>query len=464
VTVKKVGARLDLLAGNLGWDETDVFVDRLEGGTATEMTVFVARKRTAGVRRWAPVDGGGNCYRARRVGSTPRGDEVRVNLWNDEGTENMLVTGVMGAGKSATARNITAGIVEDPYTEFAVCDFKASPDYLELEPLCRAGSFIVDGEPEQQLAPAHALINRLRREVTDRNHILRQLNKNPGKPSAKKATEALARMRIGLHPILLIVDELPRVARIKGDERGRHLGGEFVRDLLDLVSVARSVGIATMILMQRASGNLFNTDLRALLQLAICHAAGDAESVRMTLGHGLVAAGYTTVHYTRADRGKGIVDGLPGGPVTCQFDYLPDDEDGKDLLADVVARSMELRRQLRLFPFDKGPVGVPPDEKVAIVYDVYAVVDGRDRIWSSAVAEGLAQLEPGRYAGWTGTEVTNALNAAAEHLGVTFSGGLTRNVRMKGPDGGQSTPNKGYRLGDLHRLHKAAENAREAHP
>jgi hypothetical protein len=177
----------------------------------------------------------------------------------------------------------------------------------------------------------------------------------------------------------------------------------------------------------------------------------------MTLGRGSATGGLNgPLFYTEADRGRSIITGLSGGPVEVQWDFVEDDP---DILADVVSRSLQARHRLGIA--NHGQPDDEVEESMWIIEHVLGVVGGDEStVWSSTVAERLAERDPGRYAGWTGPEVSNALNAAADTLGLTFDPPLARPVRVTG----HKKPQRGYHRADLGRLQRALTDRRHPDP
>ncbi|MFI9561765.1 cell division protein FtsK, partial [Nonomuraea endophytica] len=132
-------------------------------------------------------------------GNDPRGRLVIVPLIQ----HNILIGSLPGQGKTASVRDLGAGVVLDPTAEPWMHELKGTGDLDPYAPLCHR---YVSGIEDEAIAYAADSLALLRKEVMRRSAALKSLP--PDLCPDKRVTRQIANKRsLGLHPLVAIFDE-----------------------------------------------------------------------------------------------------------------------------------------------------------------------------------------------------------------------------------------------------------------
>jgi S-DNA-T family DNA segregation ATPase FtsK/SpoIIIE len=135
-------------------------------------------------------------------GTDQRGRTVTVTLM----FSNMVIGSIPRMGKTFSARLLLLAAALDPIAELHAFDLKGTGDFSAIEPVAHAYRAGDDTEDiEYGLSDLRALAGELRR----RTKVIRGLPRDLC-PENKITPELAAKRSLGLHPIVLVVDECQR--------------------------------------------------------------------------------------------------------------------------------------------------------------------------------------------------------------------------------------------------------------
>lgn len=333
-----------------------------------------------------------NLFEPVPFGTDQRGRTVSVTLM----FSSMVIGSIPRMGKTFSARLLLLAAALDPLAELHVFDLKGTGDFSALEPVAhayRAGDDLDD--IEYALADLRALAGELRR----RTKVIRQLPRDLC-PENKITPELAARRELGLHPVVLVVDECQRFF-----EHPEH-GKELEQLAEDLVRRGPAAGIVAVFATQRPDAKSLPTGIsgNAVLRFSLKvlgHQAND-----QVLGTSAHKNGIKATIFSRRDLGIGWLAGEDDDPVICRTFYV----DGPAAEV-VVTRARAMREQAgTLSGYCLG--GDEPLTPAARLLDDLRVVFAQcevGKLHTERLLELLAALRPAVYGGWTPEALAAAL-------------------------------------------------------
>jgi S-DNA-T family DNA segregation ATPase FtsK/SpoIIIE len=346
-------------------------------------------------------------FKAQPFGTDQRGRWVEVTL--------MFVSMVIGAiprmGKTFTLRELLLIAGMDPRAELHCYDLKGTGDLSPLAPIShryRAGD-----EPDDityALADLRALAGELRR----RAKVIRDLPKDLC-PENKVTPELAGKKSLGLHPVVLGVDECQ-----KWFEHPEH-GAEIEEIVTDLVKRGPALGFVTLLATQRPDARSIPTAISDNAVLRFCLKVTGQQANDMVLGTSSYRNGIRATTLSFRDKGIGYLAGEGDEPRITRSVYV----DGPD--AERLAGRARATRVAagRLTGYAAG-LDLTPDEDEnggALLADVLTVIGDADKAWSEAIVDRLAELRPATYGPWvelpTGSAKATQLSSALKPYGIT---------------------------------------------
>jgi DNA segregation ATPase FtsK/SpoIIIE, S-DNA-T family len=265
------------------------------------------------------------------------------------------------------------------------------------------------------------------REVQRRQTLLGKL-KREGKIIEGRTSPELARAGLGLHPLILVFDEVHELFL---------WSKQAVEDMIRLIKQGRSAGVIVILITQVAGKDSVPTEVTRCVSSRWCMSVADQVANDQIMGTGAYKRGLSGTPYRpEVDAGWGVTDGMAGVYRGAARAYYPD---GKEL-AVLLERIAALRS-------NGGPVTVVDDQQRRnIIADVLAVLNtGEAGAHWEVIAERLADLDAAYY-GVTAEVVSARIRA---------EGVESVDVKMRG----QRTARKGARRADLqsalHRMQTA---------
>jgi S-DNA-T family DNA segregation ATPase FtsK/SpoIIIE len=313
----------------------------------------------------------------------------------------MYVSGIIGAvprmGKTFLLRLLLLIACLDPRAEIHAYDLKGTGD---LAAPGRVAHRYRAGDEEDDIAYALQDLRNLRAELRRRAKVIRDLPKDLC-PESKVTSDLADRRKLGLHPIVIGVDECQ-----VWFEHPKH-GAEFEEHCTDLVKRGPALGITVLLATQRPDSKSLPTGISANATVRWClKVMGQIEN-DMVLGTGSYKRGIRANALAWADKGVCWFVGEGSDARVVRAVYV-------DALAagDLAARVYELRK--RVSRLSGHALGEAPESAAASSYDLLtdvaaALPDGKSKAWSEDVIARLAELRPEVYGQWSREQLAAAL-------------------------------------------------------
>ena len=371
------------------WPEVDA--DAHEG----RLILYVSDKPLAAAKPtpW-PLEQTGtvNLFEPIPIGLDQRAEPVTVVL--------MFASGLIGAvprmGKTFLLRLLGLAASLDRRAELHVYNLKGGSDLDALALVAHA--YRVGDDPDDiayALADLRALVDDMRR----RYKTVRSLPKNVA-PESKVTDDLASRKSLGLHPVVLVVDECQIWF-----EHPDH-GKEFEALCTDLVKRGPAVGIMAWFATQRPDAKSIPSGISDNAVLRFCLKVNGHTANDMVLGTGMYKAGYRATTLGRKDLGIALFAGETSDPVIVRTAYV--DSVTAEAIAVRARTAKAAAGWLSGLAAGQDP---EPDTDTASVLDHLAAVwpAGEDKVWCETLADRLADTYPATYDGWTGEQVTAAV-------------------------------------------------------
>lgn len=416
VTVAEVQEKRDKLASGLRrpigcvWPEVDhaAHPGRLILWVG-DQDMSKARQPAWPLARHGSVD----LFKPAPFGTDQRGRIVPVTL--------MFVSGIIGAiprmGKTFVLRELGLIAALDPRAELHVYDFKGTGDLAPLEAVAHRYRA---GDDDDDMAYALADFRALREEMRRRTKVIRGLPRDIC-PENKVTSGLASRESLGLHPIVIPVDECQVMF-----EHSQY-GAEFEEICTDLTKRGPALGIELLLATQRPDSKSIPTGISANAVLRICLKVMGQTENDMVLGTSAYKNGTRATMFAFSDKGICYL-GEGDAPRIIRSFYID-----APMAEKIALRARGLREQagtlsghaLGEIPADTGPSS-------DLLADIAAVVS-EPKLWSETVVTRLAELRPDAYAPWASLDP----EARAAHLTTALKpyGVRTGQVWGTTPDG-----------------------------
>ncbi|MDT0307194.1 cell division protein FtsK [Streptomyces sp. DSM 44917] len=333
-----------------------------------------------------------NLFRPVPWGTDQRGRWVNLTL--------MYLAGIIGAiprmGKTFLLRLLLLIAALDPRAELHTYDLKGTGD---LDPVGdRVSHRHRAGDEEEDIEYILAGLREVRAEMRRRTKVIRSLPRDIC-PESKVTSELADRKDLGLHPIVIGVDECQVLF-----EHAKH-GAEFEEICTDLVKRGPATGIVLLLATQRPDAKSLPTGISANAGARWCLKVMSQVENDMVLGTSSYKRGIRATMFAWGDKG------------ICYF--VGEGADARivrGVFADAVAAdTIALRaRATRLLAgtLTGHAAGEEMETTAGPGYDLLAdilAVMPEPKAWNETVAGRLASLRPEVYSGWGPEQLTAAL-------------------------------------------------------
>ncbi|MDQ0598926.1 S-DNA-T family DNA segregation ATPase FtsK/SpoIIIE [Streptomyces canus] len=305
----------------------------------------------------------------------------------------MYIAAIIGAiprmGKTFLLRLFALIAALDPRAELHTYDLKGTGD---LDPVGEHVSYRHRaGEEDEDIEYAIADMREVRGELRRRAKVIRSLPRDVC-PESKVTSELASKPSLGLHPIVVCVDECQ--VWFEHDKYGK----EFEEICTDLVKRGPATGIVLMLATQRPDAKSLPTGISANAGVRLCMKVMGQTENDMVLGTSSYKRGVRATMFAWADKGIAyfVGDGSDARIIRSVYVDAPN--------ADRIARRARKARE------DAGTLsgyalGQEPEPIVGSGYDlladILAVVPADEpKVWSETVVARLAELRPEVYDGW----------------------------------------------------------------
>ncbi|MFG3442849.1 cell division protein FtsK [Nonomuraea sp. NPDC047897] len=361
-------------------------------------------------------------------GNDPRGRLVTVPFIE----HNMLIGSLPGQGKTASVRELAAGVMLDPTAEGWFHELKGTGDLDPFEKVCHR---YVSGIQDEAIAYAADSLALLRKEVMRRTAALKTVP--PDLCPDKKVTRQIADKRsLGLHPLVAIFDECQNLFAHPT------YGAKAGEDAEFIIKLGRALGVILILATQRPDKDSLPTGISANVSIRFClRVAGQTEN-DMILGTSAYKNGIRATMFVPGppdkggDAGTGYLIGATPMPKVVKSAYL--DTPQTQLIADRAYALRKAAGTLSGHALGETPEQLTPSYD--LLADILAVVPASEaKVWNEVVIARLAELRPEVYGAWDALEggaKTAQLTTALKPYGV-------RTMQVWGtPEGGGKGANR----------------------
>jgi S-DNA-T family DNA segregation ATPase FtsK/SpoIIIE len=334
--------------------------------------------------RWSLLNSGATTsfFAPMPVGHDERGRPITHTLFQ----RNTLIGGQPGSGKSFDGRSVVMGALLDPTVELWIAAFKPSEDHYDLKPYATR---YLCGVDEVTLDEAESMVEAVLAEIQRRQATLGRL-KRAGKIEEGRTTPDLARAGLGLHGLVVFLDEVHELflhSKLAGESMARAL------------KQGRSCGVHIILVTQVADKDSVPPVITRVVSSRWCLSVLDQVANDQIMGTGAYKRGQTGTQFRPGiDAGWGVTSGLQDGYNGAARGYYPT---GRDL-ADLLARIARVRAGSVFTAPDTAPRGDTLADVRRVFYAGEVFVS-----WQQLAAR-LADTFPERYTG-IGQDAVRAL-------------------------------------------------------
>ncbi|MFD4525020.1 cell division protein FtsK [Streptomyces sp. NPDC058470] len=414
VTVTDVIERRDRLASGLRRPLGCVWPEAVPDQHTGHLVLWVGDQDMSKARKpaWPLLKSGStDLFKPVAFGTDQRGRWVEITL--------MYIAAVIGAiprmGKTFLLRLLLLIAALDPRAELHTYDLKGTGD---LDPVGeRVAHRHRAGDEEEDIEYAVRDLRALREELRRRAKVIRSLPRDIC-PESKVTSELANRKSLGLHPIVVGVDECQ--VWFEHEKYGK----ELEEICTDLVKRGPATGIVLLLATQRPDAKALPTGISANASARFClKVMGQLEN-DMVLGTSAYKRGVRATMFSWGDKGIHyfVGEGSDARIVGSVYVDAPNAES-------IAARARKLREAAGTL--SGHALGEEPsvDEGAGydLLADILAVVPAEEpKAWSETIVGRLAELRPEVYGGWDAEGLAAALKpygiATGQVWGKTESG------------------------------------------
>ncbi|GAB3285052.1 hypothetical protein [Parasphingorhabdus pacifica] len=351
-----------------------------------------AKQPVWALRRGVKVD----LFQPQPFGTDQRGRWVDLRLM----FTSVAIGAIPRMGKTFALRELLLIAALDPRAELHTYDLKGTGDLDPLEKVTHAHGV---GDDDEEIEKALTDLRKLRDELRRRAKLIRDLAKQGLAPENKVTPELAGKKSLGLHPIVIGVDECQ-----VWFEHPDH-GEEFEAICTDLVKRGPALGIIIMLATQRPDAKSLPTGISANVSTRFCLKVQGQTENNVVLGTSKYKQGVRATTFAWADKGIGY---LVGEGSDAQIVRTVAGLDGP-ASEKVAAYARTLREQAgTLTGHAIGDVSETEQasRKDTLLEDILAVfAETEAKVWNETAISRLAELRPEIYGQWEADELTAAL-------------------------------------------------------
>ncbi|MFG2206077.1 cell division protein FtsK [Streptomyces sp. NPDC048638] len=397
VTVTDVIERRDKLASGLRRPLGCVWPEAVPDAHTGRLVLWVGDQDMSKAKKpvWPLAKSGSvDLFKPVPFGTDQRGRWVEVTL--------MYIAGIIGAiprmGKTFLLRLLLLIAALDPRAELHTYDMKGTGD---LDPVGNAVSHRhAAGDDDEAIEYAIRDFRELRNELRRRTKMIRSLPRDIC-PESKVTSELAGKKELGLHPIVIGVDECQVLF-----EHPKYKD-EFEEIATDLVKRGPATGIVLLLATQRPDAKALPTGISANASARWClKVMGQLEN-DMVLGTSAYKRGVRATMFSWVDKGIHYFVGEGSDARIVGSVYV--DGVGADAIA---LRARKAREDAGLL--SGHALGEEPEADASASYDLLrdllGVIPAEEaKVWNETVVARLAELRPDVYGEWAAEQLTAAL-------------------------------------------------------
>lgn len=440
VTATEVAERRDKLASGLSRPLGCVWPEGVPEAHPGRLVLWVGDKDLAdtGDVAWPLARTGTvDLFEPFPVGADPRGRPVAAEAMYT----NWLIGSIPGYGKTFLVKIplLAAGL--DERAESWVFELKGTGDLAFAE---QYATKYASGFDDASIEAAFDALGEAVKECQRRAKVIKGMPRDLC-PENKVTSQLADRQDLGLHPLVLVIDECQNL--FSHEEFGKEAGERAEK----VIKLGRALGIFLVLATQRPDQKSLPTGVSANVGTRAClRVMGQVEN-DMILGTSAYKQGIRATMFTKRDKGVFYLVGAADDPVITKGAKI--DAPTADAIA-ARARALRIARGT-LAGHAAGEVSTAVDANRHSLLDDLDTVwpAGEANVWSAVLVESLALLRPEVYGEWTDgddAEVTGRLTAALKPYGIqpkavgrridgeqTTRRGIARDALDKARDGRQ---------------------------
>src|SRR6266705_343796 len=376
VTAGQVSEKRENLASGLRRPLGCVWPETMHRRHPGALSLFVSDEdmNTAPMPSWPLARRGhADMFKPTAFAIDPRGRAVTITL--------MYVSVIIGSlprmGKTFLLRLLLLICALDVRSELHPYDLKGTGD---LSPLRQVAHRYRAGDEPEDMDYLIADLRAQRTEMRRRTKVIRELGETTDRCPQNKVTPELAEdKRLGLHPIVIAIDECQVLF-----EHPQY-GGEAEMICTDLTKRGPALGMLLMLATQRPDAKSIPTGISANAVLRLCLKVMGQTENDMVLGTSQYKAGIRATMFSFDDKGVAYFAGEGTAPriIRAQgFDLDPSKQ--------IVARARILREHAgRITGYALGEDQEAADSR-RLLDDVLTVFGDAKGLWCKSIAERLA--------------------------------------------------------------------------
>ncbi|MBQ0922681.1 FtsK/SpoIIIE domain-containing protein [Saccharopolyspora endophytica] len=396
-----------------------------------------AKQPAWALRKGVKVD----LFQPQPFGTDQRGRWVDLRLM----FTSVAIGAIPRMGKTFALRELLLIAALDPRAELHTYDLKGTGDLDPLEKVTHAHGV---GDDDEEIEKAIGDLRKLRDELRRRAKLIRDLAKQGLAPENKVTPELAGKKSLGLHPIVIGVDEC-QVWFEHPD-----YGEEFEAICTDLVKRGPALGIIIMLATQRPDAKSLPTGISANVSTRFCLKVQGQTENDMVLGTSKYKQGVRATTFAWADKGIGYLVG-EGSDAQIVRTVAGLDGPASEKVATYARTLREQAGTLTGHAIGEAPdVDESASKKDTLLEDILAVFsEAEAKVWNETAVARLAELRPEVYGEWEADELTAALK---RH-------GVRANRQIWGTDEhGTGRNRRGFHRADVAETHTQRDHGRGA--
>lgn len=419
VTVPDILDRREKLASGLRRPLGCVWPEPVPDEHAGRMLLWVGDKALNKVKppAWPLARSGtASLFKPLPFGTDQRGRNVDLTLMYD----NVLIGAMPGMGKTFSLRTPLLAASLDVLAELLVWELKGTGD---LAPLKKVAADYGSGPDDDTAAAALDSIRYVYGDLERRAKVISSLPKDKC-PENKVTPELAANRSLGLHPLVLAIDECQEL--FSHEKYGKEAGSLCTA----IIKRGRALGVILLLATQRPDKESLHTAISANVGTRFClRVMGQLEN-DMILGTSMYKNGIRATSFTKSDKGIGYLVGAADEPQIVRGYYI--DNPAADTICERALKARTEAGTLRGLA-----AGQQPERRDAtdpLLQDILAVVPASEaKPWNDVTVDRLADLRPERYGPWAElapADKARQLTAALKPYGVS-TGQVARRINGK---------------------------------
>ncbi|BFV58724.1 FtsK/SpoIIIE domain-containing protein [Kitasatospora sp. CMC57] len=386
VTAIDVIERRDRLASGLRRPMGCVWPEPVHDQHAGRLMLWVGDQDMSQTKppAWPLAKGGAaSLFKALPFGTDQRGRPVAMNLM----FANVLIGAMPRFGKTFALRVLMLAAALDPIAELHVWELKGTGDLEDAE---KVAADYGSGADDETIEGALGSIRYVYKELERRAAVLRSLPKER-RPENKVTPELAADRKLGLHPLVLVVDECQEL--FSHDTFGKE-AGELCEGI---IKRGPAMGVILLLATQRPDVKSLPSGISANVGIRFClRVMGQTEN-DMVLGTSSYKNGLRATTFTANDKGIGYLVGAATDPQIVRSYYIDGPAAGK-----IMDRARAARIAAgTLTGVAAGELPEREQNTTSILDDLISIWPAAEpKVWSETLVAALAALDEARYGGW----------------------------------------------------------------